>query len=62
VSLTAIGGINNYGAGTVISDFLLNTNVLNVTLHGAGTLNVNLNATQLTARLSAAGMQTCVAT
>jgi hypothetical protein len=55
VSLTAISGINNDGAGTVVSDSPLNTNALNLTLQGAGTFNINLNATQLTTRLSGAG-------
>jgi len=55
VSLSAIDGINNDGAGTVISDSLLTTNALNLTLHGAGTFTINLNTTQLTTRISGAG-------
>jgi hypothetical protein len=55
VSLSAIGGINNDGAGTVISDSLLTTNALNLTLQGAGTFNIYLKTTQLTTRISGAG-------
>lgn len=55
VSLSAIDGINNDGAGTVISDSLLTTNALSLTLQGAGTFNIYLNTTQLTTRISGAG-------
>jgi hypothetical protein len=55
VSLNTINGINNDGAGTVVSDSRLNTNALKLTLQGAGSFNVDLNATQLTTQLSGAG-------
>jgi hypothetical protein len=55
VSLTSISGINNDGAGTVVSDSPLNTNELKLTLQGAGSFNIDLNATQLTTQLSGAG-------
>ena len=55
VSLSAIDGISNDGAGTVISDSMLTTNALSLTLQGAGTFNIYLNTTQLTTRISGAG-------
>lgn len=55
VSVTDINAINNSGVGTVLSSSPLNTEMLNLTLQGAGRIDIAVNVTQLTAQVSGAG-------
>jgi hypothetical protein len=55
VSVTDINSITNRGAGTVLSSAPLNTKALNVTLLGAGSIDIAVNVTQLTTQVSGVG-------
>jgi len=55
VSVTGIDSVNNSGAGTVLSSSPLNAAMLNVTLQGAGRIDIAVNVTQLTTQVSGAG-------
>jgi len=55
VSVTDINGITNRGAGTVLSSSQLNAGALNLTLQGAGSIDIAVNVTQLTTQVSGVG-------
>ena len=55
VSVTDINGITNRGAETVLSSSPLNAKALNLTLQGAGSVDIAVNVTQLTTQVSGVG-------
>jgi len=55
VSVTDINAVSNSGAGAVLSSSPLNEKTLNLTLQGAGSINIAVNVTQLTTQVSGAG-------
>ncbi len=54
-SVTYITGITNRGAGTVLSSSPLNASALNLTLQGAGSIDIAVNVTELTTYVSGVG-------